>query len=159
MTEPRPPFPPFDLATALIKVQAAEDAWNTRDPDRVSLAYTPDSAWRNRDVFVTGREAIVEFLTAKWAREHDYVLRKSLWGFRDRRMAVRFQYEWHDDEDQWFRSYGNELWEFADNGLMRRREASINDTRITETHRRWHGPRPQDERGLEFWTDHDIPLE
>jgi nuclear transport factor 2 (NTF2) superfamily protein len=159
VTEPRPPFPPFDVDTALTKVQAAEDAWNSRDPDRVSLAYTADSVWRNRDVFVTGREAIVKFLTDKWAREHDYVLRKSLWGFRGHRIAVRFQYEWHDDEDHWFRSYGNELWEFADNGLMRRREASINDTTIAETDRRWHGPRPPSERGIEFWTNHDIPLE
>jgi len=132
MSEQRPPLPPFDLTGALQKVQAAEDAWNTRDPHRVSLSYTQDSAWRNRDQFLIGREAIVEFLTAKWERELDYVLRKSLWGFRENRMAVRFQYEWHDSAGQWYRSYGNELWEFDDNGLMRRREASINDVAITE---------------------------
>jgi uncharacterized protein len=155
MTESRPPFPPFDEDTAVQKVQAAEDAWNTRDPHRVSLAYTADSVWRNRDTFVTGREAIVEFLTAKWEREQDYVLRKSLWGFRGNRIAVRFQYEWRDHVDQWFRSYGNELWEFDDNGLMRRREASINDLAITADERRWFGPRPEAERG----PGHDIPLQ
>ena len=142
MTETRPPSPPFDMDSALAKVQAAEDAWNTRNPHAVSLAYTPDSVWRNRDQFVTGREQIVEFLTTKWEREQDYVLRKSLWGFRENRMAVRFQYEWHDTAGQWFRSYGNELWEFDGNGLMRRREASINDITITESDRRWFGPRP-----------------
>jgi nuclear transport factor 2 (NTF2) superfamily protein len=155
MTEPRPPFPPFDLDSAITKVQAAEDAWNTRDPERVSLAYTEDSVWRNRDVFVTGRAAIVEFLTAKWERGLDYVLRKSLWGFRENRMAVRFQYEWHDLSGRWFRSYGNELWEFDERGLMRRREASINDTSIDESQRRYLGPRPEDERG----PGHDIALE
>ncbi|MEU4765098.1 nuclear transport factor 2 family protein [Actinosynnema sp. NPDC023794] len=154
MTDARPPFPPFDVDGALAKVQAAEDAWNTRDPHRVALAYTEDSVWRNRDVFVTGRAEIVEFLTAKWARELDYVLRKSLWGFRGNRIAVRFQYEWRDAEGRWSRSYGNELWEFADNGLMSRREASINDVRIDEADRRYFGPRPQDERG----PGHDIPL-
>ena len=158
MTEPRPPFPPFDLDSALAKVQAAEDAWNTRDPHRVSLAYTPDSVWRNRDAFLTGRDAIVDFLTAKWERELDYVLRKSLWGFRGNRIAVRFQYEWHDRDRHWFRSYGNELWEFDGHGLMGRREASINDVPITEAERRWHGPRPDRERGADFWTDHDLPL-
>lgn len=155
MTELRPPVPPFDPASAIEKVQAAEDAWNTRDPHRVSLAYTPDSVWRNRDQFLTGRAAIVEFLTAKWERELDYVLRKSLWGFRENRMAVRFQYEWHDAAGQWYRSYGNELWEFDDSGLMRRREASINDVTITEADRRYFGPRPQSERG----PGHDIPLQ
>ncbi|MBX7435242.1 nuclear transport factor 2 family protein [Mycobacterium sp. Y57] len=155
MTEHRPPVPPFDLDSAIQKVQAAEDAWNTRDPHHVSLAYTPDSVWRNRDRFLTGRAAIVEFLTAKWERELDYVLRKSLWGFRGNRMAVRFQYEWHDAAGQWFRSYGNELWEFDDSGLMRRREASINDVTITEADRRYFGPRPQSERG----PGHDIPLQ
>ena len=155
MTESRPPFPPFTLETAIQKVQAAEDAWNTRDPRRVSLAYTPDSVWRNRDTFVTGREQIVEFLTAKWERELDYVLRKSLWGFRQNRIAVRFQYEWHDAGGQWFRSYGNELWEFADDGLMRRREASINDGPIEESQRRLFGPRPENDRG----EGHDIPLQ
>jgi nuclear transport factor 2 (NTF2) superfamily protein len=158
MTESRPPFPPFDLDSALAKVQAAEDAWNTRDPHRVSLAYTPDSVWRNRDTFVTGREGIVELLTAKWEREQDYVLRKSLWAFGGDRIAVRFQYEWHDESGQWFRSYGNELWAFDPSGLMRRREASINDTAIDAADRRWFGPRSEQERGVEFWTDEDIPL-
>ncbi|MUN35410.1 nuclear transport factor 2 family protein [Actinomadura litoris] len=152
MPESRPPFPPFDEETALQKVQAAEDAWNTRDPHRVSLAYTPDSVWRNRDSFVTGREAIVEFLAAKWEREQDYALRKSLWGFRGNRIAVRFQYEWHDHEGQWWRSYGNELWEFTDGGLMSRREASINDLAISEAERRIVGPRPAHEHGV------DIPI-
>ncbi|MFJ5680208.1 nuclear transport factor 2 family protein [Streptomyces sp. NPDC093097] len=154
MTDARPPFPPFDLDSALAKVQAAEDAWNSRDPHQVALAYTEDSAWRNRDVFVTGREEIIEFLTAKWARELDYALRKSLWDFHDNRIAVRFQYECRNAEGQWFRSYGNELWEFADNGLMRRREASINDLPIKEADRRYFGPRPHSERG----PGHDIPL-
>ena len=150
----RPPVPPFTMETAIQKVQAAEDAWNTRDPERVSLAYTPDSVWRNRDVFVSGRAEIVAFLTAKWERELDYVLRKSLWGFRENRMAVRFQYEWHDAAGQWFRSYGNELWEFDENGLMRRREASINDRPIEPSDRRYFGPRPDDERGA----GHDIDV-
>jgi nuclear transport factor 2 (NTF2) superfamily protein len=132
------------------KVQAAEDAWNTRDPHLVSLAYTPDSVWRNRDRFVTGREQIVEFLTAKWERELDYALRKSLWDFHGNRIAVRFQYECRDASGQWWRSYGNELWEFAENGLMRRREASINDIAIDESERRYFGPRPDSERGREF---------
>jgi uncharacterized protein len=152
--EPRPPLPPFDLTAALAKVQAAEDAWNTRDPERVSLAYTPDSVWRNRDQFITGRAEIVAFLTAKWERELDYVLRKSLWDFHDDRIAVRFQYEWHDATGHWFRSYGNELWEFDAAGLMRRREASINDVAIDEADRRYFGPRPADEHGA----GHDIPL-
>src|SRR5262245_48763916 len=119
----RPPFPPFDAETAAQKVQAAEDAWNTCDPEKVSLAYTEDSDWRNRDVHVTGRAEIVAFLTAKWKRELDYALRKELWSFTDNRIAVRFQYESHDASGQWFRSYGNELWEFTEDGLMRRREA------------------------------------
>src|ERR1700742_881323 len=123
----RPPLPPFDAATAAQKVQAAEDAWNTREPERVAGAYTVDSVWRNRDTFLSGRDEIVAFLTAKWERELDYALRKSLWAFEGNRIAVRFQYESHDDSGQWWRSYGNELWEFEDNGLMRRREASIND--------------------------------
>lgn len=135
------------------KVQAAEDAWNTRDPHRVSLAYTSDSVWRNRDQFVTGREQIVEFLAAKWERELDYALRKSLWDFHGNRIAVRFQYECHDADGQWWRSYGNELWEFADNGLMCRREASINDVAIDESERRYIGPRSERERGR------DIPLQ
>lgn len=155
MSEPRPPFPPFDVDTAIQKVQAAEDAWNSRDPHRVSLGYTEDCVWRNRDSFLTGRAAIVDFLTSKWERELDYVLRKSLWGFRQNRMAVRFQYEWHDTAGQWLRSYGNELWEFDESGLMRRREASINDTPITEAERRYFGPRPEDQRG----PGHDIPLD
>jgi hypothetical protein len=147
---PRPPLPPFDEESALIKVQAAEDAWNTRDPERVALAYTEDSVWRNRDQQVTGRAEIVKFLTAKWERELGYALRKNLWGFRGNRIAVRFQYESHNAQGQWFRSYGNELWEFSDEGLMRRREASINDLPITEAQRRIVGPRPESERGLQL---------
>ncbi|GIF75076.1 nuclear transport factor 2 family protein [Asanoa siamensis] len=139
----RPPLPPFDEASARQKVQAAEDAWNTRDPRRVSLAYTEDSVWRNRDLFIVGRPAIVEFLTDKWSRELDYALRKNLWSFTDDRVAVRFQYESHDGTGQWWRSYGNELWEFDEHGLMRRREASINDHRIDESERRIFGSRPQ----------------
>ena len=154
MNEPRPPFPPFDIDSAITKTQAAEDAWNTRDPHRVSLGYTEDSVWRNRDLFISGRAEIVAFLTAKWEKELDYVLRKSLWGFRENRIAVRFQYEWHDISGQWYRSYGNELWEFDDSGLMRRREASINDVHISEAERRYFGPRPADQRGQ----GHDIPL-
>ncbi|MBQ0827232.1 nuclear transport factor 2 family protein [Streptomyces tagetis] len=152
MSEVRPPFPPFTEETALRKVQAAEDAWNTRDPHRVASAYTPDSVWRNRDLFVTGREEIVRFLTAKWERELDYALRKSLWAFHGNRIAVRFQYEWHDTAGQWWRSYGNELWQFDAHGLMERREAGINDVRITEADRRILGPRPEAEHGT------DIPL-
>ena len=150
MTESRPPFPPFDLAAALRKVQAAEDAWNTSDPEKVSLAYTPDSVWRNRDEHVAGRDQIVEFLTRKWQRELDYALRKNLWSFGGNRIAVRFQYESHDAEGQWWRSYGNELWDFDENGLMRRREASINDRGITAGERRIFGPRPESEHGVEF---------
>jgi nuclear transport factor 2 (NTF2) superfamily protein len=135
-------------------VQAAEDAWNTRDPHRVSLAYTEDSVWRNRDLFIEGRVEIVAFLAAKWERELDYVLRKSLWSYDGDRIAVRFQYEWHDAGGQWFRSYGNELWEFDVDGLMSRREASINDVAITAGDRRLYGPRPAEERG----GGHDIPL-
>src|SRR3981189_2922282 len=147
MTESRPPFPPFTLETARQKVQAAEDAWNTRDPEGVSLAYTVDSQWRNRDEHVVGREQIVAFLTRKWQRELDYVLRKSLWGVRENRMAVRFQYECRDAAGQWYRSYGNELWEFTEQGLMARREASINDMRIDESERRYFGPRADSEDG------------
>ncbi|MDR3032096.1 MAG: nuclear transport factor 2 family protein [Kitasatospora sp.] len=146
----RPPLPPFDLEAALTKVQAAEDAWNTRDPVRVAGAYTTDSVWRNRDTFITGREKIIEFLTAKWARELDYALRKNLWGFRENRIAVRFQYECHDASGQWWRSYGNELWEFDEHGLMRRREASINDVRIEASQRRISGPRSAAEHGIEL---------
>jgi len=141
----RPPLPPFTLETARQKVQAAEDAWNTRDPERVSLAYSEDSVWRNRDRFVTGREQIVQFLTEKWARELDYALRKELWTFAENRIAVRFQYESHDRSGQWYRSYGNELWEFDEHGLMTRREASINDLPIAESERRIFGPRSAEE--------------
>ena len=138
MPSPRPPLPPFTEETARQKVQAAEDAWNSRDPERVALAYTVDSEWRNRDEFFVGREAIVDFLRRKWARELDYRLRKELWCFRDNRISVRFEYESCDSEGQWWRSHGNEHWEFDENGLMRRRDASINDYRIEEHERRIH---------------------
>ncbi len=150
--EPRPPLPPFDEAGARQKVQAAEDAWNSRDPERVAGAYTADSVWRNRSEFVQGRDEIVAFLTRKWGKEQGYALRKSLWAYDGNRIAVRFQYEWHDDEGRWWRSYGNENWEFDDLGYMRRREASINDVPIEEADRRIRGPRPEGERGI------DIPL-
>ena len=146
----RPPLPPFTAETAAQKVQAAEDAWNTRDPERVSLAYTEDSVWRNRDVFVSGRAEIVAFLTGKWERELDYALRKSLWAFGEQRIAVRFQYECRDLDGEWWRCYGNELWEFDEHGLMRRREASINDLSIRAEERRITGPRPEEERGEEI---------
>lgn len=135
----KPPFPPFTLETAKTKVQVAEDAWNTRDPDRVALAYTVDSEWRNRSEFINGREAIREFLKRKWEHELDYRLKKELWCHDGNRIAVTFRYEWHDDDGQWIRSHGNELWEFADNGLMRRRIASINNIPIDESERlfRW----------------------
>jgi hypothetical protein len=149
MSETRPPLPPFTAATAAEKVQTAEDAWNTRDPEKVAGAYTIDSVWRNRDLFITGRDEIVAFLTRKWERELDYALRKNLWCFDDNRIAVRFQYESHDRNGRWWRSYGNELWEFDEHGLMRRREASINDLEIDEADRRIFGPRPADERGYE----------
>lgn len=145
----RPPVPPFTAETARQKVLAAEAAWNTRDPDRVAAAYTVDSTWRNRDEFVTGREEIRAFLARKWERELDYVLRKDLWAFGDDRIAVRFQYEWHDTAGTWFRSYGNELWEFDADGLMRRREASINDVAIAKSDRRIDGPRAEgDDSGI-----------
>jgi nuclear transport factor 2 (NTF2) superfamily protein len=148
----RPPLPPFTHETAAKKVQAAEDAWNTLDPERVALAYTEDSVWRNRDAFLEGRAQIVEFLTRKWERELDYALRKGLWAFDNDRIAVRFQYESHDAAGQWFRSYGNELWEFDDHGLMRRRHASINDIAIDDADRLFHwdrsGPRPPDHPAL-----------
>ncbi len=134
--EKRPPIPPFTLETALQKVQMAEDAWNTRDPETVSLAYTVDTEWRNRTEFINGRDEVKAFLTRKWAKELDYKLKKELWGFRENRMAVRFEYEWRDTTGQWFRSYGNELWEFDDNGLMRKRFASINDAPINESDRK-----------------------
>ena len=143
----RPPVPPFTEETARQKVQAAEDAWNTRDPERVAAAYTEDSRWRNRDEFLTGRDEIVEFLRRKWDRELDYALRKDLWAFTDNRIAVRFQYECRDASGQWWRSYGNEQWEFDEEGYMRRREASINDVPIDETDRRILGPRPESEHG------------
>ncbi len=146
----RPPFPPFTAETAAQKVQAAEDAWNTREPERVSLAYTEDSVWRNRDAFLRGRAEIVAFLSAKWKRELDYALRKSLWSYSEDRIAVRFQYECHDPEGRWWRSYGNELWEFDDHGLMRRREASINDVAIEKSERRIFGPRQESEPGSEI---------
>jgi nuclear transport factor 2 (NTF2) superfamily protein len=149
MTESRPPLPPFTFETARQKVLAAEAAWNTRDPARVAAAYTVESVWRNRDEFITGRDEIEAFLARKWARELDYALRKDLWAFEADRIAVRFQYESHDVHGDWWRSYGNELWEFAPNGLMRRREASINDVRIAESERRIFGPRPEgDESGI-----------
>jgi nuclear transport factor 2 (NTF2) superfamily protein len=146
----RPPLPPFTAETAAQKVQAAEDAWNSRDPERVSLAYTEGSVWRNRDTFLSGRAEIVAFLTAKWERELDYALRKSLWSYSEDRIAVRFQYECRDRDGQWWRSFGNELWEFDGHGLMRRREASINDVPIEESERRIFGPRPETDRGSEI---------
>jgi uncharacterized protein len=145
----KPLVPPFDAKSARAKVQAAEDAWNSRDPRRVALAYTEDSIWRNRSEFIRGREEIEAFLRRKWERELDYRLRKNLWTFDDRRIAVRFQYEWHDSAGQWYRSYGNELWEFDDDGLMRRREASINDVTINEEERRLAG---------DDWQSLTIPL-
>jgi nuclear transport factor 2 (NTF2) superfamily protein len=148
----RPPVPPFTEATARQKVQAAEDAWNTRDPDKVAAAYTPDSVWRNRDTFVTGRDEIAAFLRGKWDRELDYALRKDLWAFTGNRIAVRFQYESRDASGQWWRSYGNEQWEFDEDGYMSRREASINDVAISESERRIFGTRPEPER------DASIPL-
>jgi nuclear transport factor 2 (NTF2) superfamily protein len=138
----RPPLPPFTRETALIKVQKAEDAWNSCDPDRVALAYSEDSVWRNRADFLTGRNMIREFLKRKWAKELDYRLNKELWAFADNRLSVRFEYEWHDDAGFWFRSHGNEQWEFDDQGLMRRREASINDIPIKEAERNFRWPRP-----------------
>ena len=148
---PRPPLPPFDAETAARKVRMAEDAWNTRDPRRVSLAYTRDSQWRNRSEFLRGRAEIVEFLIRKWNRELDYRLIKEPWVWRENRIAVRFAYEWHDDAGQWYRSYGNENWEFDEHGLMRRRVASINDLPISPAQRKFHwpqGPRPLDHPGL-----------
>jgi nuclear transport factor 2 (NTF2) superfamily protein len=151
MEAERPPLPPFTEQSAMEKVRVAEDGWNSRDPARVSLAYTPDSQWRNRADFLQGRDAIVEFLTRKWEREHEYRLIKELWGFRENRMSVRFAYEWRGDTGDWFRSYGNELWEFDERGLMRRRIASINDAPITDAGRKYHWPqgrRPDDHPGL-----------
>lgn len=152
MTEsPRLPLPPFDLEAAIRKVRLAEDAWNTRDPERVSMAYTPNTIWRNRAEFVNGREAVVQFLTRKWHKEIDYRLIKELWAFRENRIAVRFAYEWRDDADNWFRSYGNENWEFDAHGFMHRRIASINDLPIRESERKFRWPlgrRPDEHPGL-----------
>jgi nuclear transport factor 2 (NTF2) superfamily protein len=142
MSEPdRPPLPPFSLESARAKVQGAEDAWNSRDPDRVVMAYTPDTVWRNRAEFLNGREEVRAFLRRKWAKELDYRLKKELWCFAGNRIAVRFEYEWHDDAGSWFRAHGNEMWEFADNGQMRRREASINDVPIREEDRKFRWER------------------
>ena len=151
MTTPRPPLPPFTAETAAQKARMAEDAWNSRDAQRVSLAYTLDSTWRNRSEFLVGREAIVSFLTQKWAHEHEYRLIKEVWAFTDNRIAARFAYEFHNDAGQWFRAHGNEQWEFDAHGLMRRREASINDVAISESQRLFHWPpgaRPIDHAGL-----------
>ncbi|GAB4515329.1 MAG: nuclear transport factor 2 family protein [Roseibium sp.] len=151
MIEERPPLPPFTLETARLKVRAAEDGWNSRNPEKVSLAYTPDTIWRNRSDFPVGRAEVVAFLTRKWEREHDYRLIKELWTYAGNRIAVRFAYEWHDGKGQWFRSYGNENWEFAPSGLMHRRFASINDLAISDAERKMHwpiGPRPADHPGL-----------
>jgi len=152
VSEARPPFPPFSEDTAILKVRAAEDGWNGRNPARVALAYTEDSRWRNRAEIFEGRAAIEAFLTRKWQRELDYRLIKELWAFTGNRIAVRFAYEWRDDSGQWYRSYGNENWEFAGNGLMARRHASINDLPIAEAARKFHwdasGPRPADHPGL-----------
>ena len=148
----RPPLPPFTLETAKIKARLAEDAWNSKDPVRVSLAYSEDSQWRNRTEFLQGRAQIVAFLTRKWAKEQDYRLIKDLWSFTDERIGVRFAYEWRDENEQWFRSYGNEMWAFDEAGLMRRRAASINDLAIRDDERLFHwpaGPRPPEHPGLE----------
>jgi len=149
--ETRPPFPPFTRETAIQKVRMAEDGWNNRSPEKVALAYTVDSMWRNRNEFPRGRVEIVEFLKRKWAKEHEYRLIKELWAFEGNRIAVRFAYEWHDDAGQWWRSYGNENWEFDENGLMQKRYASINDLAIEESDRLFHWPqgrRPDDHKGL-----------
>ena len=151
MSEQRPPLPPFTAETARLKVRAAEDGWNSRDPVKVSLAYSPDSVWRNRADFVTGREEIVQLLTRKWNRELEYRLIKELWAWTENRIAVRFAYEWRDDSGHWFRSYGNENWEFDENGLMHHRYACINDLPIQESERKFHWPlgrRPDDHPGL-----------
>lgn len=156
MSEQRPPFPPFTRETAITKVRTAEDGWNTRNPEEVTLAYTPDSRWRNRAEFVTGRDEIAKFLTRKWNRELDYRLIKELWAVDGNRIAVRFAYEYRDDSSQWYRAHGNENWEFDDNGLMRVRHASINDLRIAEEERKFHWPlgrRPDEHPGL---SDHKL---
>jgi nuclear transport factor 2 (NTF2) superfamily protein len=149
--EPRPPFPPFTHATAIQKVRLAEDGWNSRNPEKVALAYTPDSRWRNRAEFVNGRDEIVPFLDRKWKKELDYRLIKELWAVDGNRIAVRYAYEWHDDSGNWFRTFGNENWEFDDNGLMSRRYACLNDMPIKESERKFHWPqgrRPDDHPGL-----------
>lgn len=155
MENKRPPFPPFTMETALQKVQMAEDAWNSKDPERVSLAYTIDSEWRNRTEFINGRDEIKAFLTRKWQNELNYKLKKELWGFRENRMAVRFEYEYQNTEGQWFRAYGNELWEFDENGLMRKRFASINDLAINESDRKLNTQKESivlsDECGDSLW--------
>jgi len=148
------PVPPFDEKSAIQKVQGAEDAWNTCDPEKVALGYTEDSVWRNRDSFIVGREQIIEFLRQKWERELDYSLRKQMWAFSGNRIAVRYQYESRDPDGQWWRSYGNELWEYDENGLNRRRESSINDIRIAESDRRLFGPRAKEDHGKDV-----IPLQ
>jgi nuclear transport factor 2 (NTF2) superfamily protein len=151
MDSRRPPLPPFTMAAAIEKVRLAEDGWNGRNPEKVALAYTVDSYWRNRAEFIQGCDAITAFLRRKWDRELDYRLTKELWAFRENRIAVRFAYEWHDDSGNWFRSYGNENWEFDEDGLMRRRIACINDAPIRDTDRRYHWPlgrRPDDHPGL-----------
>jgi nuclear transport factor 2 (NTF2) superfamily protein len=152
MSDSRPPVPPFTRETAIQKVRAAEDGWNSRDPERLALAYSEDSSWRNRAEFIEGRPAIIAFLTRKWAKELDYRLIKELWSFDGNRIAVRFAYEWHDDSGNWYRSYGNENWEFDERGLMRRRYASINDLPITSAERKYHwdrsASRPADHPGL-----------
>ncbi len=148
----RPPLPPFTKQNAIEKVRAAEDGWNSKNPEKVALAYTEQSIWRNRSTFLKGRVEIIDFLTNKWKKEQDYRLIKEIWAFNENRIAVRFAYEWHDNEKNWFRSYGNENWEFAPDGRMRRRIASINDTPIAATDRLFHwavGPRPKDHPGLE----------
>lgn len=149
--EQRPPLPPFNKETAIQKIRLAEDGWNTRDPERIALAYTKDSIWRNRAEFATGRDAIVQLLKRKWERENEYRLIKELWAFEGNRIAVRFAYEWHDDSGRWYRSYGNENWAFNENGLMQHRFASINDLAITEADRKFHWPlgrRPNEHPGL-----------
>lgn len=149
--QPRPPFPPFDEESARKKVRLAEDAWNSRDPERVSLAYTPNTVWRNRAEFLSGREAVVQFLSRKWSKELEYRLIKELWAFHQNRIAVRFAYEWRDDSGNWYRSYGNENWEFNESGFMHRRMASINDLPIKESERKFHwahGRRPDEHPGL-----------
>jgi uncharacterized protein len=154
MADQRPPLPPFDRQSAMQKVQGAEDAWNTCDPEKVVLGYTEDSVWRNRDRFVTGHDQILALLREKWSRELEYALRKQLWAFSGNFIAVRYQYESHDPNGQWWRSYGNELWEYDDHGFNRRRESSINDIRIEESERRIFGPRPESDHGKDV-----IPLQ